>query len=474
MAVTCFTRPQKHRRLTPCSSLWIAILVWVSACASASHRAVLPEGTPERFSASGQAPLDVRWWLRFEDEHLNALMDRALVNNPGLLATRQRLAQARAVARKDGADQFPSVDMRGGFDRTTRRDPGLTATTKTWSAGVEAGYEIDLWGRARSDAQAANLDVRASESDLQTAAITLSANVGNTWYRLAEQHRQVALLANQLAINEQIRELVSLRFKRGLVRAADVLRQRQFAESTRGQMALARSRRAVLEHQLAILLGLPPLSAVADSTADLVSVPPLPDVGLPADLILRRPDIKKAFFNVMAADKRVASAIAERFPRLSLSGQATSSANSPGGLFEAWLFRLSGNLIGPLIDGGRRKAEVTRTKAVVAEGVQVYGQVVLGALAEVEDALVQETEQAVYLESLARQLVLSEQVILRVRDSYTSGGADYLRVLDALQTHQQLERTYLIAKRERIEYRIALCRTLGGGWDLATQEHVTK
>lgn len=455
-----------------CYLRYIGIFFWVfvCACASVPRRTPVPDVTPEQFSVVGEVNLDGQWWLSFGDDHLNALMDQALENNPGLLATYERLAQAKAVAKKDGAAQFPSLDGRVEADRTTRRTAGVTTSTNEWSAGVTASYELDLWGRVRSTAQAARLDVMASEMDLRAAGMTLSASVANTWYQLVEQQAQVDLLASQVAINEQIQELVSLRFKRGLVRAADVLRQRQFVESTRGQMALAQSRKAVLAHQLAILLGQPPLSVVADSTAELIVLPPLPKVGMPADLIQRRPDIQAAFYDVMAADKRVASAVADRFPRLSLSGQATSSSGSVSGLFEDWVFNLSANLVGPLIDGGRRRAEVARTRAIVSERLQVYGQTVLASLAEVENALVQEAQQKVYLESLEKQLVLSEQVILRARDNYTSGGADYLRVLDALQTHQQLERSYLIAKREWIAYRIALCRALGGGWEMTRQE----
>ncbi len=477
-----YDKIMKLRALNSCSFaqchgffryIWVIFLF--TACASVPRRSPVPEAvTPAVFSSSGEVVLDARWWLSLHDAHLNALMDQALVNNPGLLATYERLAQAKAVAKKDGAGQFPTLDVRAGADRTTRRNAGVTTSTNNWSVGASAGYEVDLWGRVRSTAQAARLDMRASEADLKAAGMTLSASVANAWYRLVEQQAQVDLLTEQLAINEQIQELINLRFKRGLVRAADVLRQRQFAEATRGQMALARSRKSVLAHQLAILLGQPPLFGVADSTANLINLSPLPQVGVPADLIQRRPDIQAAFFDVMAADKRVASAVADRFPRLSLSGQATSSDSRVGGLFKDWLFNFSANLVGPLIDGGRRRAEVARTKAIVNERLQVYGQVVLNSLAEVEDALVQEAEQAVYLESLEKQLILSEQVIVRARDNYTSGGADYLRVLDALQTHQQLERTHLTAKRELIGYRVDLCRALGGGWEMVGQERVMK
>lgn len=457
-------------KLSAFRHIWIMLLIFVSACASVPRRTPVPNVTPDQFSVSGEETLEGQWWLSFGDDQLNVLMDQALKKNPGLLATYERLAQAKAVAKKDGAAQFPELNGRVEADRTTRRTAGVTTSTNEWSAGVTASYELDLWGRVRSTAQAARLDVMASEMDLRAAGMTLSASVANTWYQLVEQQAQVDLLVSQVAINEQIQELVSLRFKRGLVRAADVLRQRQFVESTRGQMALARSRKAVLMHQLAILLGQPPLSVVADSMAQLIVLSPLPQVGVPADLIQRRPDIQAAFYDVMAADKRVASAVADRFPRLSLSGQATSSSGSVSGLFEDWVFNLSANLVGPLIDGGRRRAEVARTRAIVNERLHIYGQVVLASLADVENALVQETEQKVYLESLEKQLVLSEQVILRARDNYTSGGADYLRVLDALQTHQQLERSYLIAKREWIAYRIALCRALGGGWEMKRQE----
>jgi outer membrane protein TolC len=192
----------------------------------------------------------------------------------------------------------------------------------------------------------------------------------------------------------------------------------------------------------------------------------LPAAGLPAELVQRRPDIRAAWARLQAADQRLAVAAAERLPRLSLSGQLGSEAEHIGDLFDNWLAALAGNLIGPIIDGGRRRAEIERNQAVVAEELHRYGQTVLTALAEVEDALVRERQQLLYIEKLDRQQSLAEQAIERIRDRYVNGGEDYQRVLTALLSLQGLQRNRLSAQRELYEFRIQLCRALAGSWEL--------
>ncbi|HQI75647.1 MAG TPA: TolC family protein, partial [Candidatus Latescibacteria bacterium] len=187
---------------------------------------------------------------------------------------------------------------------------------------------------------------------------------------------------------------------------------------------------------------------------------------VPADLIRRRPDVRKAYFEVMAADRRTAAAIADRFPRITLSAGANTSAESVTDLFSNWLASLAANVAMPLVDGGRRKAEVERTRAATSASLTAYGQTVLDALAEVENAIATERRQQEYVTSLRQQLSLAAEVINRARDNYLQGVTEYTRVLEAQQTHQALEISYLGAQLALIENRIALYRALSGGWEL--------
>lgn len=444
------------------------LLLMLSGCGLVAERHGTALPAPDTFSISGEAALQERWWKAFGDPDLDALIEHALHRNFSLRSVWSRLDQAAAVARKAGSDRYPSLDASAGAERLSERD-GTTTESSRYSAALSAAYEVDLWGRVRSTAEAAELDRRATQAQLQTAALTLSAEVATTWYQYAEQQAQVDLLARQLDTNEQVRELVTLRFRHGQVGAIDVLQQRQLAESSRGDLALARSRAAVLRHRLAVLLGEDPATEVIPepSAGALVSLPTLPATGVPALQLQQRPDVRQGWLALQAADRRVAAAVAERLPRLSLGASASDTSRDHRDLFDDWLGNIAANLLLPVIDGGNRRAEVDRTRAVAEEAWNDYRQALLEAWAEVEDALVQERRQAEYLDSLAVQTRLSKQAIERLYDRYRNGAVDYIRVLDAALTDQSLERSQLQARRQWIEYRIALHRALAGGWDVA-------
>lgn len=426
---------------------------------------------PEHFSRSGDAAVQAAWWKAFQDPVLDALVTRALSDNFSLKSAWDRLDQAAAVAERAGAARYPTLDLQTDAARSESRGAAGTLSTgfqtrsfDRFSLGLRAAYELDLWGRIGSEKEAAAFDLRASEEDLQAAAISLSAEVADTWYRLVEQYGQRELLNRQLRVNTQILAFVTFRFRRGRVRAADVLRQRQLVESSRGEIALAQSRTRVLEHQLAVLLGKPSATRVSARPTQLIPLPPLPETGLPAERVQRRPDIRSAQSKLLAANEQVGTAVANRFPRLSFSAQINSSSESIGQLFDNWLSTLAANMVVPMIDGGRRRAEVRRSLAVLSQRLNDYRQRVLEAMTEVENALVQEANQREFISSLNTQLALSTQVLERTRDSYLQGAEDYLRVLEFLLSHQALERSLLQAQREALAFRIALHRALGGGW----------
>jgi len=451
----------------PWRALLLAIVaILLSGCSMATQDLKTPLAVPARFSESGTSPLPDKWWESFDDSVLSGLIDQALANNFSLKTAWDRLSQAEALARSAGADFFPALDAEADTSKNRFRESGQTGDSSSYTLGLTASYELDLWGRIRSSRDAAAFEAQASVQDLRTAALTLSAEVAGIWYQLVEQYGQLDIISEQVVTNNQVLELVTLQFRTGQVGIADMLQQRQLVESNRGEKAQVVAQVKVLEHQLAILLGYSPLQSVAPRVSKLLNLPLMPQTGLPAELIQRRPDIRSAYFSVQAADSDLAAAIADRFPRLSLTAGVDTTGVHTRDLFDNWLATLAANLVAPMIDGGLRKAEVERTRAVASEALHTYGQTILDALGEVEDALAQEQHQRDFIASLDKQLKLAGQVIERVRDRYLQGTMDYQRVLDALLSQQTLQCSLLTARRDLVQDRIDLCRALGTGWAL--------
>jgi len=456
----------------PVARLWrmvalLAALAALPSCAPQAVRVESPAEVPDAFSATGEAATPEQWWTTLDDAVLNRLVAAALRDNFSIRQAWDRLDQARALAEQAGAPLLPALDGTAGVSRTAvETRPLPRAYTTEVALGLATSYEVDLWGRVRSTADAARLDAYATAGDLQAAAITLSAQIAAVWYQLVEAHGQLLLLDDQIATNEKYLELIQVRFGQGLVLASDVLQQKELVEQTRGERVLVESAIGVLQHQLAVLLGRPPGGLDAEAPKILPSLPPLPQTGLPATLVRRRPDVQAAELRVQAADRRVAAAVADQFPRLSLTVTAETSAERVRDLFDNWMANVAANIVAPLFDAGRRGAEVQRTRAVVSERLNAYGETVLISFQEVEDALVQEAKQARYVESLRQQLDLSREATNRVRDIYSTTGQDFLRYLTTLLGYQRLQRTYLAAQHNLVLFRIDLYRALAGGWAL--------
>jgi NodT family efflux transporter outer membrane factor (OMF) lipoprotein len=455
----------------------LLMLLLTLSCAAPKPEVKPLTAVPVDFSKSGTDVLPEQWWLTFNDPVLTDLIQEALSGNFSLRSVWDRLTQAEAVANKAGAELWPSVT--GRFDAARSRSevdgrvPDEIVNGTDLSLGVVASYELDLWGRIRSTRDAAALDVLATHEQLQAAAITLSAQVAATWYALIEQRKQVEVLVNQTRVNGDVLEVITARWRSGQANAADVLRQRQLVESSRGELVLARATVTLLEHRLAILLGQTPKTPIAPAQATLPEPDPLPAAGLPSELIQNRPDIRQAYYAVRAADRRVAAAVADRYPRIGISASIDTSGDEWRDLFNNWMGTLAANAVAPLFDAGARRAEVDRTRAVVSESLNNYGQAVLDALGEVEDALEKERRQREYIVSVNKQLDLSQRTIARLKDSYLYGAVNYIDILEALISQQALERSQLQARRNLLEFRIDLCRALGSGWELPHPEPAT-
>ncbi len=440
-------------------------LVCLTACTLTAPVTPPTVELPVAFSADGPMAPTLRWWQDFHDPQLNTLIERALVDNVSLAMAWSRLRAARAVAKQNHAARWPSIDAQAD---SLRQIDSTTDSTDRYTLGWVANYELDLWGRLQTLAQAARFDALASEQALPTAAIALSAEVASTWYALVEARGQRELLVRQSALNEQVLELVVLRFRVGKIAAADVLRQRQLVEQLRGEQLATQARIGELEHALAVLLGQIPRGIELPQIAELIALPALPSTGIPAVVLQRRPDVRQARLAIHAANARVGAALAERFPRIDLTVRMTTNAISPAGLFDQWLTQLTTGLLLPVFAAGRRGAAVEQRRAELQENLDRYREVVLTAIKEVEDALVNERMQRQRLASLQRQLALANEVVVRLRQRYVDGSTAYLDVLDALLNQQQLERQVLTQQRELLTNRIALARALAGGWTVRT------
>jgi len=452
----------------------VAIAVAGSIAACSPHKVTKnpapPVELPVGYSkASTGAPLPEKWWQDFGDANLNALVEEALKGSFQLKGAWARLRQARALSKSVGAARLPTFTVGAGASYSGQ--PTQFGSVQSTSLDVSGGvsYELDLWKRLDSNAKAASFTTLARRDQVDAMAISIASQIAETWFSLLFERAQRKLLTAQVKTNKTFLELVEFRFKQGLVTALDVFQQRQQLVATEAQLVSVVAREAQAENALAVLVGKPPRSLTLPGADALPKLPPLPNTGMPADLLVRRPDIRAQHRSLVAADYNVAVAVANRLPGLSLSGQGgwRRQASTLGGMSQVLtepFYILGANISAILFDWGRNKAEVERQKGIVEEALHGFGHALLVAISEVENALVLERQQLKLIENLKLQVDLAEKTVTQSRSRYQAGLVDFLRVLTALQNKQRLEIQILAAERQLLSHRVQLCRALGGTW----------
>lgn len=439
----------------------LCLMLLAAACTKDFERPALPINATIPFSSSGDAEPAEKWWTAFGDGELNALVDQALQENFSLKTAWQRLRASQAVVKRESSGFFPSLDALGELEvgnDASQENPKLLL-------GLSAEYEVDLWGRIGQAVQAETFRAAASLADYKTAAVSLSAETTLAWFQLLEAQSRKKLLELQQDANTKILRLIKVRFGTGLVGSVDILRQEQLIEENSQQIIRVDSDIKVLDHQLAVLTGRLPQQALQYRHTALPDLPPLPATGLPLALTQRRPDIQRAFKLLAAADRDMAAAVSDQYPRLTLTGSLSTENDENADIMEQWTRSLTAGLLAPLFDGKRRSAEVERTQAVKKERLYEYASTILEAFREVEDALIQEANQDQELQSLSEQLRLARRALERIEFEYLNGVRDYIDVLTTLRDEQQLRRDLLSAKLRLLEFRVALYRALAGGFE---------
>ena len=418
-------------------------------------------------SGSGKGRLD-QWWEAFNDGELNALVQTALSENFRLKEAFARFRQAAAMSVRTGSALYPDLFFEGNASRKQQRIKNdtytSTGTSGSYALSMISSYELDLWGRVRSEVNQALLDQQATREDMRTAAMTLSASVTEKWVSILSQRMQKKLIRQQMETALTFLELIELRFQKGMVSALDVYQQRQIVQQLRGRIPLIERSEQLITNELALLSGLASGRMILIHREILPALSNLPSMGIPADLLGSRPDVRAAWLRVQSGDWQVSAAKAARLPAIRLRANAGYGPSRGSLLFDNWLMNLAANLTAPLFDAGSRRAEVARTHALVDERVTAYRRTVYTAIKEVEDALTSETRRREHLKELAGELNTARKALNEARERYRKGLSDYLPVLTQLITVQGLEQNMIQRRTELLLDRVSLYRALGGRW----------
>jgi NodT family efflux transporter outer membrane factor (OMF) lipoprotein len=419
--------------------------------------------------------IDSLWWQSFGDTDLDTIVNEALTKNFNLKTAFANLDAAIAQAKITGASLYPqlSASMSAsrrkqnfiGFPIPGAPDQVLSTTVSTFSPSLNLSWELDLWGRVRSGQSAALADVQASQADLAGAQLSLAAQVCRAWFAAIEAKRQVELAKATAESYRVSSEQVQDRYERGLRRSLDV---RLSLTNLATAEAVLSQRQALLDNilrQIEILLARYP-DASLNLSDDLPRLPGNIPEGLPAGLIARRPDVVAAERHLVASDARIRQAKAALYPQISLTGSAGTSTKELGdilnGDFGVW--SLVGNLLQPLFQGGRLRANVDLAKSQSSLALAQYGQTVLNAFREVETSLANErflSERQQALETATRQSIAARRL---AEEQYANGIIGLITMLDAQRSAFNSESQLLTVRRERLDARIDLYLALGGGF----------
>ncbi len=407
-------------------------------------------------SSEGQ-PTKENWWISFADEKLDRLIQAGLENNFDVLQAVARLSQASALNVQARADKLPQIGLAADSEQTWREDGERERLNRI---GAVFSWEVDAFNRLESIALARESEANARRDDIDAVRLGLSAEIAESYFDAVGWRNQLALLEKQIIIDKDLFELTELRYESGLTASVDMLQQSSQLAETESLVPAVEAALRVSENRLDVLLGNVPDGRDQVSDEDVfVDIEKLPFIGVPADLLLQRPDLRALRNELVAADAQIGRAIAERLPQVTLDGSFLyEDGLKPSGIVAS----IIGTFIQPLVDWGARKAEVERNRALYVERLARFTQSYLEAIENVENALYQERKQREFLRRLDIRRGLLERTVEETTERYTNGLTDYLPVLDAVKELQRLERIIVQQQRALLGFRIQLHRALGG------------
>ncbi len=433
---------------------------------------------------------DLGWWELFQDENLQALIRKALVENKDVRIAVARVREARAQLAATGADQFPRIDGNGSIQRNQPAGavvrqfgfPGGAFTppaTNQFRATMDLSFELDFWGRLRRATEAAQADLLARESTRRTVVLTLVSDLATAYFELQELDAELEAAKRTLKTRQEALDLIRLRKLVGQRSTLDIRRAEQEVVRARAVIPDLERQIGQKEHQLSLLMGRNPARILRGVSLRDQPLPPEVPAGLPSALLERRPDIVEAEQKLVAANAKIGVAKAAFFPQISLTGNFGAQSLQFSELFvgpsRVWQF--GPTLTVPLFDAGRNLANLEVSQAQREQAVIAYEKTIQQAFREVEDALLAHQKIREIRTERERAVGLSSEAVELAQLEYLNGQASYLEVLTAQREALNAETALAQTQRNHLLAVVQLYKSLGGGWtaqpvspDLAMRE----
>lgn len=421
------------------------------------------------------------WWQVFRDPELDAYEQQLLQANQSLASARDRLQQARSLARVATAGLFPQVSAdpsavreRGSANRPLNGAPPSVVngakpfTQNVFTIPFSLSYEADLFGRVRRNVEAANASLQSTAADLQNVQLVLTAELAADYFTLRELDAEMAVVQESADYERKALDLVNNRHEGGVANGLEVAQQATVLDSTLTQLALVKQTRAQYEHAIAVLVGkaAPTFSVPAEP---LRAMPPPVPLGVPSDVLQRRPDISTAEREVAYQNAQVGIARTAFYPHITLGGSGGEESRSLTSLFNAssLIWSLGADALQPVFQGGRNRANLAAARAAYDQSVANYRQSVLTAFQEVEDGISNLSSLAQALATQAAAVEDARRALTIANNRYVGGVTTYLDVITAQTTLLNNERLQTQLLGQQMVSSVYLVKALGGGWDAA-------
>lgn len=449
------------------------------ACAINGPRNVSPE-IPAAWKNAAAFPMAspskdlTRWWKRFDDSVLNRVIADGLANSPDIASAASRIREARARRSEAASSLFPALGGGAGSNSSWLKTRGLPDVSETrYSADLNASWEVDWFGKNRSRVEAASAQIGAAAENFHSVQASLAAEIATAYTNLRANETRIVVLRNIVKTREQTAQLATWRQQAGETDSLESSQALTSLEQARAGIPALEQSIGQGKNLLSRLCGRSPgaLDAILTSGRSAIPDPSRSlAIGIPADTIRQRPDVRLAGWQLVAAVASTRSAEAERLPSLDLTGNLGINALSAGKLFDPQTTsaNLIAGLTGPIFDAGRIRSNIEALGEAQDQAVQTYRSAVLTALSEVEDALIACRRSAERLETLEKATQLARESDQLARQRYEAGEIDFLAVLDSQRTLLFLEDSLLSSRTDRATAYIRLYQSLGGGWSPAS------